>query len=99
MLLHIYNTYSHKTSILFDPRNITSTKDLKRSPLSTHVHVTCFFGEPLGLGLREWGNLIAFSVWTSMLKAMEVHALAVNHQVWQLSGQFGLGFLQKGRMK
>lgn len=53
MLLHIYNTYSHKTSILFDPRNITSTKDLKRSPLSTHVHVTCFLGEPLGLGLRE----------------------------------------------
>lgn len=62
---------------------------------------TCFLSELLGLGFREWGDLVAFGVWTGVLKAAKVHALAVNHQVRQLPGHFGFCFrlLQRGSIK
>lgn len=52
-----------------------------KSVSAASVHATCFLSKPFGLGLGERGHFIALGVQTSMLKAMEVYALAVNHQV------------------
>lgn len=54
---------------------------------------TCFLAKLFCFGFREWGHLVTLCMTVGMLESMEVHTLAVNHQVWKLPGKFR--FLQR----